>query len=88
MDEPRRRRDPRNQRETLRRLTAGTALGAAALTTLLFVQTSLAQASPGALQDAIASVISAFFPGANLRPAGENPSPAPGATPIAVSGGS
>jgi len=63
VDEPRRRRGPRNQRETLRRLTAGAALGAAALTTLLFVQTSLA-------------------------PAGENPSPAPGATPIAVSGGS
>jgi len=88
LDEPRRRREPRNQRETLRRVTAGAALGAATLTALLFVQTSLAQASPGALQDAIASVITAFFPGASLRPAGENPSPARGATPIAVSGGS
>jgi len=58
------------------------------MTTLLFAQTGLGQAGPGAVQDAIASAINAFFPGANLRPPEKGPGAAPSATPVVVSGGS
>ena len=69
-------------------MTIGAAVGATLLNGLLFVETGLAQLGPGALQDAIASTINAFVPGAGLQPATPGPSPAPGATPVAVSGGS
>ena len=58
------------------------------MTTLLFAQTGFGQVGPGAVQNAIASIIDAFFPGANLKPAPSSPTSAHGANPIVVSGGS
>jgi len=72
-------------RHAVRRLTAGTAVAAVALTAVLFVDAGSDQA--GALQDALVSLVTAVFPGGGLRSA-PAPTPAPGATPVAVTGGS
>jgi hypothetical protein len=80
-------RRPRDRRETLRRLTVTTAVAAAGLNALLFAQTGIAAAGPGDIQGAIASVISAFFPGTNLRPPSQNATPAP-SPPVVTTGGS
>jgi hypothetical protein len=69
-------------------MTIGAAIGATLLNAFLFVETGLTQLGPGAFQDAIASTVNAFLPGAGLHPAAQGPNPAPGATPVAVSGGS
>jgi hypothetical protein len=70
---------------TVRRLTAGAAVGAVALTAVLSMQAG--SAGLGGVQDAIVSFVGAVFPGGGLRSA-PPPAPAPGATPVAVTGGS
>jgi hypothetical protein len=64
-----------------------TAVAAVGLNALLFAQTGLAAADPGEVQGAIASIISAFFPGSNLRPPSQKPTPAP-SPPVVTTGGS
>ncbi len=86
-DRRKRPRQPGDRREALRRLTVTTATAAIALNALLFAQTGLAASGPGALQGAIASVISAFFPGSNLRPPSATPTPSAG-PPVVTTGGS
>lgn len=72
--------------ETVRRLTISAAILAAALNAVLFIQTSALTFGAGSLQDAIVSAAHALFPGDGIQPAPATP--APGATPIAVTGGS
>jgi hypothetical protein len=84
----RRRRNSAEERDRLRRLTVAAAIAAIGLNSVLFLQTaagSLGSADPTA---AIVSLIQAVFPGRGLGAPAGTPSPAPGATPIAVSGGS
>jgi hypothetical protein len=83
----RRPRHPRDQRQTLRRITVTSAAAAVGLNALLFAQTGISQLGPGELQSAIVSAISAFFPGTNLRPPSQSPSPSPGPA-VVTTGGS
>ncbi len=86
-DRRQRPRRPAERREVLRRLTVTTAVAAVALNALLFAQTGISYAGPGAVQGAIASIIAAFFPGSNLRAPSNLPTPAP-SPPVATTGGS
>jgi hypothetical protein len=87
-DRRKRRRRPRDNRETLRLLTVGAAVAATGLNTVLFAQTAVGQFDPGAVQSAIVSVVSALFPDANLQAPSNSPSPPAGSTPVVVTGGS
>src|SRR4030088_641995 len=83
----RRPRQPRAQRQALRRITVTSAAAAVGLNALLFAQTGVSQLGPGELQSAIVSAVNAFFPGTNLRPPSQTPSPTPG-TPVVTTGAS
>jgi hypothetical protein len=76
---------PTERRETVRRLTVTAATLAAALNAILFVQTSAVTFGAGSVQDAIVSAVNTLFPRGGLQPPAN---PTPGATPVAVSGGS
>jgi hypothetical protein len=86
-DRRRRPRRPRDQRQTLRRITTTAAAAAVGLNAILFAQTGIAQLGPGELQGAIVSAVNAFFPGANLQPPSQTPSPAAG-PPVVTTGAS
>jgi hypothetical protein len=79
-------RHPEEERERLRRLTVAAAVAAIGLTGVLFLQTAAGSLGSGDPTQAIVSLISAVFPG--LAAPTQTPSPAPDATPVAVSGGS
>jgi hypothetical protein len=83
---PRRRQT--DQRTTLRRLTVSAAVAAAGLNAVLFAQAGLEQLGPGDFQSAIISAFAGLFPRGGLQPSSQAPTPAPGATPIATTGGS
>jgi hypothetical protein len=85
---PRRRRHPEEERALLRRLTVYVAIAAVGLNAILFLQSAAGWFGSGDPGSAIVSLIAGIFPGSNLRAPDTAPSPAPGATPIAVSGGS
>jgi hypothetical protein len=72
----------------LRRITVGVAVAAAGLNAFLFLQTAAGSLGAGDPTQAIVSLIRAVFPESGLAGPGGSPSPAPGATPIAISGGS
>jgi hypothetical protein len=84
--EPARRR-PRDQAETVRRLTAGVAVTAVAANAILFLETAVQQEGAGAVQAAMVAVLSGLFPSGGLRAPAVQPTPAesPG---VATSGGS
>ena len=58
---------------------------AALLNAILFVQSGAETFGAGSVQDAVISAISTLFPRGGLATA---PNPTPGATPVAVTGGS
>ncbi len=87
-EERRRRRRPADQRSTLRRVTVSAAAVAAGLNAVLFTQTAFEQSGPGAVQDAIVSAVAGLFPRGGLQPPAQAPTPAPGASPVATTGGS
>lgn len=84
----RHRRDPSEERERLRQLTVGAAVVAIGLNSVLFLQTAAGPLGSGDVGKAISSVITAVFPGSGLAAPAGTPRPVPGATPLAVSGGS
>lgn len=85
---PRRRRNPTEERDRLRRLTVAIAVAAIGLDAVLFLQTAAGSLGAGDPTKAIVALISAVFPGSGLAAPSQTPSPAPGATPIAISGAS
>jgi hypothetical protein len=85
---PVRRRHPEEERQRLRRLTIYVAIAAVGLNTVLFLQSAAGWFGSGDPGSAIVSLIAGVFPGSGLAAPGATPQPAPGATPIAVSGGS
>jgi hypothetical protein len=85
---PVRRRHPEEERERLRRLTIGIAVAGIGLNAILFLQTAAGPLGSGDPTGAIVTLIAGVFPGSGLAAPGSSPRPAPGATPIAVSGGS
>jgi hypothetical protein len=85
---PRRRRNPAEDRERLRRVTVGAAVAAVGLNSVLFLQTAAGPLGSGDVGKTVASVINAVFPGSGLAQPAATPLPLPGATPLAVSGGS
>lgn len=89
VDADRRKRPRRvaNERATVRRLTASTAVAASSLGIVLFAQTGIAWIGAGGVQSAIVSVISSFVPGAGLQPPAQAPGAAPGA-PVVTTGAS
>lgn len=84
---PRRRRRAED-RETLRRLTLGTAVAAAGLNAALFLALGISELGPGGVDAAIISAVAGLLPGGRLQPSAAAPSPAPGQTPVLTSGGS
>jgi hypothetical protein len=87
-EEQRRRGRPAGQHAVLRRITITTAVAAAGLNAALFVQAGLEQIGPGDFQNLIVSTVYGLFPGAGLQPASQAPTPSPGATAVATTGGS
>ncbi|HEY2597503.1 MAG TPA: hypothetical protein VGJ79_03390 [Candidatus Dormibacteraeota bacterium] len=85
---PARRRHPEEERESLRRLTVAVAIAGIGLNAILFLQTAAGPLGSADPTGAIVSLIAGVFPGSGLAAPGSTPGPAPGATPIAVSGGS
>ena len=83
----RKRRRATDQRETLGRLTAATAVAAVGLNAALFLQTGIGQLGPAGVDQAILSIINVFVPGTGLRPPAQAPSPSP-TRPVATTGGS
>jgi hypothetical protein len=83
----RKRRRAADQRQTLGRLTAATAVAAVGLNAALFLQTGIAQVGPAGVDQAILSVINALVPGTGLRPPAQGPSPSPG-RPVVTTGAS
>jgi hypothetical protein len=75
------------ERALLRRITVTVAAVATGLNAVLFLQTAAGPLGVGDPTQAIVSLINAVLPGGGIAPAG-SPSPAPAATPHAVSGGS
>ena len=84
----RRPRHPDEDRDLLRRLTVYVGIAAIGLNGVLFLQAAAGWFGSGDPGSAIVSLIAGIFPGSGVAAPGTNPSPAPGATPIAVSGGS
>lgn len=84
----RKRRRATDQRQTLGRLTAATAVAAVGLNAALFLQTGIGQLGPAGVDQAILSVINALVPGTGLRPPAQGPSPSPGVRPVVTTGGS
>ncbi|MEA2654858.1 MAG: hypothetical protein QOI23_223 [Chloroflexota bacterium] len=82
------RRHPTEERDRLRRLTVYVAIAAIGLNAVLFLQSAAGWLGSGDVGGAIVSLIAGIFPGSGVAAPNTNPSPAPGATPIAVSGGS
>ncbi len=76
------------EQDRLRRITAAVAVAAIGLNSILFLQTAAGSLGSGDPASAIVSLIQAVFPRSGLGGPAGTPSPAPGATPIAVSGGS
>jgi hypothetical protein len=62
-----------DRRQTLRRWTVASAVGAVGLNAILFAQTGLTQVGAGDVQATITSFIGALFPGTNLRAPSKNP---------------
>ena len=87
-DRRKRRRRIGNQREALRSLTVATAIAAAGLNAVLFVQTGVGQVDAGNVDGAIVSFINGLFPRSGLQPPSQAPTTAPRASPIATTGGS
>jgi hypothetical protein len=83
----RKRRRATDQRETLGRLTAATAVAAVGLNAALFLQTGIGQLGPAGVDQAILSVINVFVPGTGLRPPAQGPSSSP-TRPVVTTGGS
>jgi hypothetical protein len=83
----RKRRRATDQRETLGRLTAATAVAAVGLNAALFLQTGIAQVGPAGVDQAILSIIKAVMPGTGLRPPATGPGSSP-TPPVATTGGS
>lgn len=83
------RRRRSDQQASLRSLTVVAAVVATALNGMLFAQTGLGAVSAGDVENAIVDLIGAVLPGGagSLRPTA-SPTPAAGATPVVVSGGS
>jgi hypothetical protein len=72
----------------LRRVTVTAAVAAIGLNAVLFLQTAAGPLGAGDPTKAIVSLINAVLPGSGLGAPAASPLPVPGATPIAVSGGS
>ena len=83
----RRRRNPAEERDRLRRITVGVAVAATGLNAVLFLQTAAGPLGSGDPTRAILSVINAVLPGSGLGTPAASPLPVV-ASPIAVSGGS
>lgn len=88
LQRPGRRRHPAEDRQLLRRLTIYVAIAATGLNAALFLQAAAGWFGSGDPGSAIVSLIAGIFPGSSVAVPNTTPSPAPGATPIAVSGGS
>lgn len=76
------------ERERLRSLTAYIAIAAVGLNAVLFLQAAAGWFGSGDVGSSIVSLIAGVFPGSGVAAPNETPGIAPGATPVAVSGGS
>lgn len=77
-----------DNRSTLRSVTVIAAVAAAGLNAVLFAQIGIEQSGTGSVQDAIVSAVNGLFPRGGLQAPANVPTPAPGTTPVATTGGS